>query len=279
MGVIGLIIVIAGTIMKTYHLTGSNMIVIVGGLLLIFGFLFSSLLDRLSFSIKNTSKIANVLASLAVAMILYGIIGKVVHYSFVNESFIIGALLFVAYYIFYAQRSDLRKLELRLDRQLACILFTDIVGYTALMGNNEANALKVLERNRKIQKPLIETYQGKWLKEMGDGTLSIFFTASDAVLCAMDIMEKVKQDGSFQLRMGIHLGEIVFSGKDIFGDGVNVASRIMDEAKEGGICLSEAVYHNIKNKENIRTKMLGDIELKNVTGKMRLYKIESSVSP
>ena len=279
MGVIGLIIVIAGTIMKTYHLTGSNMIVIVGGLLLIFGFLFSSLLDRLSFSIKNTSKIANVLASLAVAMILYGIIGKVVHYSFVNESFIIGALLFVAYYIFYAQRSDLRRLELRSDRQLASILFTDIVGYTVMMGANEANALRVLERNRKIQKPIIEKYQGKWLKEMGDGTLSIFFTASDAVLCAIDIMEKVGQDGSFQLRMGIHLGEIVFSGKDIFGDGVNVASRIMDEAKEGGICLSEAVYHNIKNKENIKTRMLGDIELKNVTGKMRLYKIESSVSP
>lgn len=265
--------------MKTYHLTGSNMIVIVGGLLLIFGFLFSSLLDRLSFSIKNTSKIANVLASLAVAMILYGIIGKVVHYSFVNESFIIGALLFVAYYIFYAQRSDLRRLELRSDRQLASILFTDIVGYTVMMGANEANALRVLERNRKIQKPIIEKYQGKWLKEMGDGTLSIFFTASDAVLCAIDIMEKVGQDGSFQLRMGIHLGEIVFSGKDIFGDGVNVASRIMDEAKEGGICLSEAVYHNIKNKENIKTRMLGDIELKNVTGKMRLYKIESSVSP
>ena len=111
---------------------------------------------------------------------------------------------------------------------------------------------------------------------MGDGTLSIFFTASDAVLCAIDIMEKVRQEGSFRLRMGIHLGEIVFSGKDIFGDGVNVASRIMDEAKEGGICISEAVYHNIKNKENIKTKMLGDIELKNVTGKMRLYKIENA---
>ncbi|MEK6783688.1 MAG: adenylate/guanylate cyclase domain-containing protein [Bacteroidota bacterium] len=262
--------------MKTYHLAGSNMIVTVGGSLLIFGFLFSSLLDRLSLSIKNTSKIANVLASLAVAMILYGVVGKIVHYDYVELSFIIGALLFVAYYIFYAQRSDLRKLELRSDRQLACILFTDIVGYTAMMGDNEANALKVLERNRKIQKPIIEMYQGKWLKEMGDGTLSIFFTASDAVLCAIDIMEKVRQEGSFRLRMGIHLGEIVFSGKDIFGDGVNVASRIMDEAKEGGICISEAVYHNIKNKENIKTKMLGDIELKNVTGKMRLYKIENA---
>ena len=278
LGIIGLTLVIIGLILKYLRLPPWPALIVAGSGVILFGFSLSYLLDRLSISIKNVSKIANIIASLASILILYGVLGKTIHYDYTEISFVIGALLFVVYYILYAQRSDLRKLELRSDRQLASILFTDIVGFTSLMGDNESNALKVLERNRKIQKPMIETHQGKWLKEIGDGTLSIFFTASDAVLCAMDIMEKVKQDGSFKLRMGIHLGEIVFSDKDIFGDGVNVASRIMDEAKDGGICLSEAVYHNIKNKENIKTKMMGDIELKNVTGKMRLYKIENTLS-
>ncbi|HLF33564.1 MAG TPA: adenylate/guanylate cyclase domain-containing protein [Cyclobacteriaceae bacterium] len=275
-GIAGFILALVGILFKIMHLSGASVMLVIGTLILIFGFLLSFLLERLSISIKTTSRIGNILAFLAAVLILFGIVAKMMHYPGALQSFVAGGLLFVIHYIFYSFRSDSRKFELRSDRQLASILFTDIAGYTSMMGENEARALKILEQNRKIQKSMIKSFGGRLLKELGDGTLSVFFTASDAVLCAIEIMNKVKQDGSYNLRMGIHIGEIVFTEKDVFGDGVNIASRIMSQAKEGEICLSEAVYLNIKNKENFKAEALGDIELKNVAGKMRLFKIEST---
>jgi len=110
-------------------------------------------------------------------------------------------------------------------RQLAAIMFTDIVGYTRLMGEDEQKAMQVLRKNRKIHQSIIKKYLGKWLKEMGDGTLASFQTASEAVYCAGSLIaECVKKDIS--LRIGIHLGEVIEEKGDIFGDGVNVASRL-----------------------------------------------------
>ena len=273
LGIAGITVVAAGITMKSLHLAGSNLLIMIGCLILIFGFLLSYLFERLAMSGRSTSRIANLIAFLAAALIVYGIIGKVVHLGLTFESFVSGALLFVIHYIFYSYHSDSRRFELRGDRQLASIMFTDIVGYTAMMGADEDKALRMLEVNRKIQKPAVLRHHGKWLKEIGDGTMSVFFTASDAVQCAMEIMEEVKKDGSYSLRIGIHVGEIVFSANDIFGDGVNVASRIMNEAKEGGICLSETVHQNIRNKEQFPTQPLGEIQLKNVVEPMRLYRI------
>ena len=272
-----MIITLFGITLRFFHLAPWPELILVGGFILIFGFLGSYLLERISLSIKKASRIGNIISALAAALILYGVIGKLLHYPGSVVSFLAGGLLFLVFYIFYGHQSDLRKLELRSDRQLASILFTDIVGYTALMGENESLALKILERNRKIQVPLIKQYQGRLLKELGDGTLSIFFTASDAVMCAVEIMKKIRLDGFYKLRMGIHIGEIVFSDKDIFGDGVNISSRIMNTAKENEICLSEAVYLNIKNKDIFKTEVLGDFELKNVSGKMRLFKIDNAI--
>ena len=124
-----------------------------------------------------------------------------------------------------------------------------------MMGANEQKALNVLKRNRDIQKPLIEEHKGKWLKETGDGSLSSFHSASKAVMCAKNILEKIRADGTFSIRIGIHLGEVVILNEDIFGDGVNIASRIMSEAKEGGICISEHVYQNIKNRINLSSNI------------------------
>ena len=116
-------------------------------------------------------------------------------------------------------------------RQLAAIMFTDIVGYTALMGKDEQKAFELLNMNRQIQKPIIEQYNGKWIKELGDGVMATFQTVSDAVTAAIKIQEACNAAKEFQLRIGIHQGEVVIEDNDVFGDAVNIASRIQSIAK------------------------------------------------
>ena len=112
------------------------------------------------------------------------------------------------------------------NRQLAAIMFTDIVGYTALMGEDEEKAFELLKKNRLVQRPIIEKYNGRWIKEIGDGILASFPTVSDAVYCAKEIQETCRVEVDLKLRIGIHQGEVVFEGDDVFGDGVNIASRL-----------------------------------------------------
>src|SRR5215218_4378914 len=127
-------------------------------------------------------------------------------------------------------------------RQLAAIMFTDIVGYTALMGKDEHSAFDILHKNRQLQKPLIKQFNGRWIKELGDGVLASFPTASEAVLCASEIQKQCNTANDFKLRIGIHQGEVVFEEEDIFGDAVNIASRIQALAPIGGIWVSQTVY-------------------------------------
>src|ERR1700685_151166 len=112
------------------------------------------------------------------------------------------------------------------SRQLVSIMFTDIVNYTGLMGNDEQKALGILKKNRELQKPIIEEFNGRYIKELGDGTMASFNTVSDSVNAAIKIQAGCKTEKDFQLRIGIHLGEVVFENEDVFGDGVNIASRI-----------------------------------------------------
>ncbi len=137
------------------------------------------------------------------------------------------------------------------SRQLAAIMFTDIVGYTALMGEDEEKAFELLKKNRQVQRPIIEMYSGRWLKEIGDGVLASFNTVSDAVNAAVKIQEACNTAEDFQLRIGIHLGEVVFENDDVLGDGVNIAARIQAAAGPGCIFISEAVHSNISNKKDI----------------------------
>src|SRR4030095_8538259 len=130
------------------------------------------------------------------------------------------------------------------SRQLAAIMFTDIVGYTSLMGEDERKAFDLLRKNRQLQKPLIEKFNGTWIKEIGDGVLASFPTVSDAVLCASEIQKTCNDIIDLKLRIGIHLGEVMFEDNDVFGDGVNIASRLQAIAPIGGIWISEAVYKN-----------------------------------
>ncbi len=161
-------------------------------------------------------------------------------------------------------------------RQLAVIMFTDIVGYTSLMGDDEQQALEILNRNRYIQNPVIEKYHGKLIKELGDGILASFHSATEAVNAAKEIIERCGIENNFQLRIGLHLGEVVLDNDDVFGDGVNVASRIQSVAKPGAIYISETVYHNIANKKDIKTRFVKEELLKNVKAPVKVYEVITS---
>jgi adenylate cyclase len=163
------------------------------------------------------------------------------------------------------------------DRRLAAIMFTDIVGYTALMGSDEDKAFQLLRKNREIQRPIIKKYRGEWLKEMGDGILASFHTSSDAVRCAGEIQNEAKKAG-IPLRIGIHEGEVVFEGGDVFGTGVNVASRLEELAEEGCINISGAIYKDIKNKAGIVAEFVEEKELKNVDELIKVYKVKCEES-
>ena len=160
------------------------------------------------------------------------------------------------------------------SRQLAAIMFTDIVGYTALMGNDEQKAFTVLTKNRSLQKSIIEQFNGRWIKELGDGVMASFNTVSDAVNAAIKIQQTCNAAKDFQLRIGIHLGEVVFENDDVFGDGVNIASRIQALATPGGVWISESVHNNVSNKNDINTEFVKVVHLKNVKEPVRIYQVK-----
>ena len=159
-----------------------------------------------------------------------------------------------------------------MSRQLAAILFSDIVGYTTMMSENESATLELVRRSRDIQKPLVEKHRGIWLKEMGDGAMAQFQSALDAVRCAIEIQEHAATRLQGQLRIGIHLGDITIENNEVYGDGINVASRIEAEAMPGSIYISEAVQGAIKGND-IQTSFRGERKLKNVDQPVRVYQI------
>lgn len=164
------------------------------------------------------------------------------------------------------------------DRRLAAIMFTDIVGYTSLMADDEQIALDIVSKLRDLLQPIILNHRGQWLKEMGDGTLSSFSSATGAVQCAIEIQKQLKQDPSFKIRIGIHLGDVVFTETDVFGDGVNIAARIEPNAEPGGIAVSGSVYDTLSSKY-FQTILLGEKTLKNVGRPLRLYAISNDGLP
>jgi TolB-like protein len=151
-------------------------------------------------------------------------------------------------------------------------MFTDIVGYTRLMGTDEQKAVDMLSRNRFIHQSCIDKFNGTLIKEIGDGILASFSLASEAVRCAMEIQKESKEQG-IPLKIGIHEGEMNFSGSDVIGDGVNIASRLQEIAQEGCIAISGKVYSDIKNQAGFHTKFIGDKKLKNVDDPIKVYNV------
>jgi len=142
-----------------------------------------------------------------------------------------------------------------------------------MMGASEKKAMEIRRRNREIHQQIIDDKGGTWLKEMGDGTMASFTTITDAVSAAVEIRQTCKQVLDIELKVGIHLGEVIYEDNDVFGDGVNIASRIEALAVGGGILISDPVFKEISNKEDFDTAFLGETSLKNVKEPVKVYQV------
>lgn len=159
------------------------------------------------------------------------------------------------------------------SRQLAAIMFTDMVGYTALMQTDEEAAKKKRQRHKLVFDHCVEEHHGKVLQYFGDGTLSIFSSAIDCVNSAIDIQKQLNQSPKVEVRIGIHSGDITFDEEGIYGNGVNIASRIETLSIPGSIFISDRIYEDIKNQKNILTKEVGFFDMKNVQQPVHVYAI------
>ena len=158
-------------------------------------------------------------------------------------------------------------------RQLAVVMFADMTGYTALMQADEKKAKILMDRQRETLEKFIPGYQGKIIHYYGDGTLSIFGSAADAVRSAIAIQKELQQEPKVLLRIGLHSGDIVFDKGDIYGDCVNLASRIEALSVPGAVLISDTVYDEVKNQPEIKTIFLGKFNLKNVIRKVGVFAI------
>ena len=159
------------------------------------------------------------------------------------------------------------------QRRISAIMFTDIVGYTAMMQRDEKAAAAVRSKHRKEFKKYHEIYQGKILQYFGDGTLSVFQSGVQAVECAIALQKNLQEEPKVPLRIGIDMGDIVFDGTEIYGDSVNRASRIENLGIAGAILLSDKLNEELENQVQVKTKFLGSFSLKNVTKPVKIFAV------
>ena len=165
------------------------------------------------------------------------------------------------------------------NRKLAAIVFTDIVGFTKLTASDQKTASELLDLQREHFKPLVESYHGKWVKEVGDGLILTFDTINKAVHCCVKIQEIAKNIEFLSLRIGIHLGEILEKDNDIIGDDVNITARIEPFSAPGGIAISNKVNDAIVREPDFKTKYIGKPKLKGVGQIVEVYCIISHNLP
>ncbi len=170
--------------------------------------------------------------------------------------------------------------EPRINRKLAAILAADVVGYSRMMGADEAGTLAALKRHREtLFDPTVAAHNGRIVKLIGDGTIVEFASVVDAVNCALSVQ---RADGSppaestpqphIVLRIGINLGDVIMEGDDIYGDGVNIAARLEPLATPGGICVSSIVNESVGNRIDVRFQDSGEISVKNIDRPIRVWK-------
>jgi TolB-like protein/Flp pilus assembly protein TadD len=154
-------------------------------------------------------------------------------------------------------------------------MFADMVGYTALMQEDESRARTQRDRHRAILSSAVERFHGEVLQYYGDGTLSIFSSAVEAVECAIEIQREVSREPLIPLRIGVHAGDIAHDQDGVYGDGVNVASRIEGLASPGGVMVSGKVFDEIKNHPSISAVSIGAVRLKNVGYRLNVFAISN----
>lgn len=168
----------------------------------------------------------------------------------------------------------------QVQRRLAAIMFTDMVGYSALAQRNEELALELLEEHRRVLQPLFSGSGGRVIDTMGDGFLVEFPSALAAVRCAIEAQRALDArnragppERAIRIRIGIHLGDVVFSEDNVYGDGVNIAARLEPLAEPGGICLSQQVYDQVHTKIDVPLTSMGAPALKNIRTTIEVYRV------
>ena len=169
----------------------------------------------------------------------------------------------------------------RVQRRLAAILAADVVGYSRLMGENEASTYEALKTHRReLIDPRIAANNGRIVKLMGDGVLVEFASVVDAVRCAVDIQREmpsrnadVPNDRRIQFRIGINLGDVIIDGEDIYGDGVNVAARLEGLADPGAVFISRTVFDHVTGKVELGFEDLGEHKVKNIADPVHVYRV------
>src|SRR5205814_1926024 len=166
------------------------------------------------------------------------------------------------------------------QRKLAAIMFTDMVGYSALAQRDDRLALELLEEHRRLLRTIFPRLNGTEIKTIGDAFLVEFGSALEAAQCAIEIQRTlakrnhdVTSDRRIELKIGIHIGDVIHRDGDVYGDGVNIASRIEQLAGAGGICISTDVERQIRNALEARFEKFGSAELKNIKLPMELFRI------
>jgi len=177
----------------------------------------------------------------------------------------------------------------RVERRLVAVLAADVAGYSRLMGADEEGTLARLKAVRKtVVDPTITAHRGRIVKTTGDGMLVEFASAVDAARCAAEVQRgmadqnaRVPRDTQIELRIGIHVGDIIIDDADIFGDGVNIAARLEGIAEPGGVCVSDDAQRQIRGKIDIAFEEMGSQTLKNIAEPMRAWRmrLDGSVPP
>ena len=167
----------------------------------------------------------------------------------------------------------------QIERKLAAIMFTDIAGYTALSAKDSTKASELLKTQRDTLKPIVEKHGGSWMKEIGDGLLIIFDSATSAVECSIAIQVATKDIEDLNLRIGIHEGEVIKQDGDVIGDDVNVTSRIEPFSAVGGVAISHKIEQAISSNQEFEASHVGKPELKGVAQKVEVYCITSHGLP
>lgn len=165
-------------------------------------------------------------------------------------------------------------------RLLAAVVFTDAVSFSKLAGRDEQAAFRILNRDFSVMTSICGAHGGRVLNTMGDGMLMVFPSAVEAMQCALKIQQSLYAQSKtlpavsvLQHRLGVHLGDIIIDGENVFGDGVNVAARLQSECKPGAICYSRMVGDVIRNKVAVKARFLGAKHLKNIVEPVPVYEV------
>jgi class 3 adenylate cyclase len=171
-------------------------------------------------------------------------------------------------------------------RKLAAIMFTDMVGYSALTQKNESLAIQLLEEHRSLLRPLFPKYGGREIETVGDAFFVEFGSAVEAVRCAVEMQHTLHErnqthgaEEQIRIRIGIHIGDVIQKGNHVLGDGVNIAARLEPLAPPEGICISEDVARQVQNKLDIPLYKIGQRNLKNIQFPMEIYSVQLPWGP